>query len=249
MTSNKNKVPLLLSENSDSLIWKIKLDDTNEIMVWECRSLAKKLSFYAYNFVNETYLLKDFCFDEDWLLGLDFIYDSVVYFHGFESEFSPVHKGIIAYDLNKNEIIWQNFSVSSQQYVTNGVIVFDPKIFPRTFQMLEGKTGNLISKIELENLYQTNSIYNQIEIPQLIEQNNIWDTTHQLNFNDLKIVSFYRVDRNKTSQYLQVYKNENLIYEDLLGEDIQKLSIDTFFVWLGKLIYIRNKSEILSYLV
>ena len=240
---------MLLADKTDGIIWKIKLDDVTETIVWENRTLEKKVSFYAYDFLNQTHLIKHFSFEEDWLLGLDFVHDGIAYFHGFESEYSPVHKGIIAYHLKQNQIIWQNFSVSVQQYTLDGVVVFDPKVFPRNFQLFDLKTGNLVSKLNLEDLYQTNSINNQIIIPELIEATNLWDTTHQLRYNELKIVALYKNEENIINQYLQIYKNETLLFEDILNQDIQKIGIDTFFLWLDKLIYIRNKSEILSYLV
>ncbi|TKB96019.1 DUF4905 domain-containing protein [Pedobacter cryophilus] len=249
MSINTKKTFVLFSGKPEEMIWKIKLDDATQTLAWENRTLDKKVSFYAYNFSTQTHLLQNFKFEEDWLLGLDFVNAGIAYFHGFENEFSPVHKGIIALDLKENKILWQNFSVSVQQFTKEGVVVFDAKIFPRAFQLLHYKNGELISKLQLKDLYQTQSISNQIFLPELIASTEIWDTQHQLIYHDLKIISVYKNEADKTNQYLQVYKNEDLIFEDLLNADIQKLSIDTFFVWLGKLVYIKNKSEIVSYLV
>ena len=249
MSINTKKTFVLFSGKPEELIWKIKLDDSANTLAWESRTLDKKVSFYAYNFLSQTYLLQNFKFEEDWLLGLDFVNNGIAYFHGFENEFSPVHKGIIALDLNENKILWQNFSVSVQQFTNKGIIVFDAKISPKVFQLLDFKTGHFISKLQLEDLYQTQNIYNQIILPEFLEAKEIWDSKHQLIYNDLKIISIYKNEANKRQQIIQVYKNEALLFEDLLNADIQKLSIDTFFVWLGKLVYIKNKSEIVSYLV
>lgn len=249
MIHKEEQMIALLADKTEGIIWKVKLDDATETIIWENRTLEKKVSFYAYDFLNQTYLIKHFSFEEDWLLGLDFIFNGIAYFHGFESEYSPVHKGIIAYDLKQNQIIWQNFSVSVQQYSLDGVIVFDPKVFPRAFQLMDLKTGNFISKQSLESVYQTPSINNQIIVPKLIEDQNLWNSTHVLLYKDLKIVALYKIEENITNQYLQIYKKDTLLFEDLLNQDIQKIGIDTFFLWLNKLIYIRNKSEILSYLV
>lgn len=249
MSINTKKTAVLFSGKPGEMIWKIKLDDATQTLAWENRTLDKKVSFCAYSFLTHTHLLHNFKFEEDWLLGLDFIDDGVAYFHGFENEFSPVHKGIIALHLKENKILWQNFSVSVQQFSKEGVIVFDAKIFPRAFQLLDFKSGEVKSKLQLEDLYQAQTISNQIFLPQLIASTEIWDTQHQLIYHDLKIISVYKNEAGKTNQYLQVYKNEALLFEDLLNTDIQKLSIDTFFVWLGKLVYIKNKSEIVSYLV
>jgi hypothetical protein len=249
MIKKEEQMVALLSDKTEGIIWKIKLDDATETIVWENRTLDKKVLFYAYDFLNQVFLIKHFSFEEDWLLGLDFVFNGIAYFHGFESEYSPVHKGIIAYDLKQNQILWQNFSISVQQYSSEGVVVFDPKVFPRVFQLVDLKTGNFISKLSLETIYQTPSIKNQIIIPELKEDNKLWNSSHELQYKDLKIVALYKIEENITNQYLQIYKNGTLLFEDLLNQDIQKIGIDTFFLWLDKLIYIRNKSEILSYLV
>jgi len=218
-------------------------------MVWEIRNSAKKLSFGAYNFVNHSTFLQQFSFAEDWLIGLDFVYDGMVYFHGYESEFSPVHKGIIAFDLDKKAIVWQNFSVSIQEFTKSGLVIFDPKIFPRSFQLLDLKTGQVISKIDIADISFASTIKNHIILPQNSESEVVWDTTQTLLYKDYRVISFYQTEEKIINQYLEVYKNEILIFKDLIHQDIQKLNFDTFFLWYNQLIYIKNKSEILTYLV
>lgn len=244
-----NKVKSLSKPQPKDIIWKIKLDDSKQTLVWEIRNSDKKLSFGAYNFAKSSNLLQAFSFADDWHIGLDFVYDGMIYFHGYESEFSPVHKGVIAFDLYQKEIIWQNFSVSVQEYTKTGLVVFDPKIFPRNFQLLNLKTGELISSINLDAILPENRINNRIFLPKTLATESIWDTTQTLVYKDYKMISFYQTEENLVNQYLEIYKNNTLLFKDLINQDIQKLSFDTFFLWLDQLIYIKNKSEILTYLV
>lgn len=246
----KTNQALIISDNQPGdIIWKIKLDDVSKMMVWEIRNTSKKLSFGAYDFANSTQILEQFSFADDWQLGLDFTLNGIAYFHGYENEFSPVQKGIIAFDLEKKIIVWQNFSVSIQQFSKSGLVVFDPKIFPRNFQLLNLKTGELISKIDILDLNHHSTIDNQILLPETSEAEDIWKTTQKLIHNDYKIISYYQSETEKINQYLEIYKSEILIFKDLINTDIQKLSFDTFFLWSDRLIYLKNKSEILTYLV
>jgi hypothetical protein len=246
----KNNHAISISNNQPGdIIWKIKLDDASKIMVWEIRNSSKKLSFGAYDFAKHIQIFNQYSFADEWNLGLDFTFNGIAYYHGYENEFSPVQKGIIAFDVSKQMILWQNFSVGVQQFSKSGIVVFDPKIFPRNFQLLNFNTGELISKINNQDLAHHAILDNQIFLPETNDAEVIWETTQTLQYKNYRIISFYHTEGEKTNQYLEVYKNENLIFKDLIHLDIQKLSFDTFFLWHDHLIYIKNKSEILTYLV
>lgn len=249
MLLNKDTPKLLYSTQSDGIIWKLALDDLSEIAIWEIRSLDKKVSFSAYDFKHQKELLHHFSFDEEWLLGLACVKKGIAYFHGYESEFSPVQKGIIAFDLIDKKIIWQNFSVSIQEFYQEGIAVFDSRVSPRKYQLLDLETGNVSQKINIEDLNQFQIDFPQIQIPEIISYTNIWETQHRLKAKDLDFLVRYEEQDKKQHQKLEIYKNNELIFSDYLNTDIQKLSFDTFLLWQHRLIYIRNKREIVSYLV
>ncbi|MDA9555328.1 DUF4905 domain-containing protein [Pelobium sp.] len=246
---NKEALENSFIKQSEGIIWKIKLDDEQQTIAWETRNNQKQVSFYTYDFKRKRFLLDNFRFEENWLLGLVGVYHNVAYFHGFENEFSPVQKGIIALDLNNQQILWQNFSVSIQEITKEGVIAFDSKIFPRNYQLLDLKTGTTLQKVVIEQLVSFTNLSNQILIPQIHSNTNIWETWHHLSYLGLEIKSYYQQKDTCYQQLLQIFKNESLIFEDILNTNIQKPNVDTFFVWLNKLVYIRNKSEIVTYLV
>ena len=246
MIENKDTPNLLYSEQVDGIIWRMKLDDTTQMMAWECRDKEKKVSFYAYDFKNEKSILKNHRFEEDWLLGLEGIDDGMMFLHGYENESSPVHKGVLAFDLAQKKMVWQNFSISIQELTADGLMVFDPKIFPRKFQWLDLKTGTSISKIEANVLRNLPSIHQQILLPQILKADDP-ELEQQLLYKDLLIKSKFIKQADEGFQKLEIFKNQELIFQDYLNRNIQKPGFDTFFVWLDKLVYIRNKSEIVTY--
>lgn len=249
MLLNKDTPKLLYSAQSDGIIWKLALDDDSEILIWEIRSSDKKVSFSAYDFKHQKELFHHFSFEEEWLLGLSCIKKGIAYFHGYESEFSPVQKGIIAFDLLNKKIIWQNFSVSTQEFYQEGIVVFDPRVSPRKYQLLDLNTGDIIKKINIEDLNRFQVDYSQIQIPEIVSSSTIWETQHRLKAKDLDFLVSYVEQNQKWHQKLEIYRNHELLFSDYLNSDIQKLSFDTFLLWQDRLIYIRNKKEIVSYLV
>jgi hypothetical protein len=246
---NKDTPKHLLSETVKGIIWKIVLDDELEIIVIESRTTDKKVYFYAYDFKNSTFLIKDKIFDETWHLGLINIVNGIIYFHGLENEHAPTHKNIIAYRLIDDKILWQNYTHAANQIFKDGIVAFNSRILPRKLELIDLKTGAFLKNILPEDILKLKIISNQIIIPENIHGNDNWETQQILKWKELTISSFYKQNENKINHILQISSKNEVIYKDLLNEDIQKLVEDTFFVWLGKLVYIRNKSEIVSYLL
>lgn len=249
MIVTKDTPKLLFSAKTNGIIWKIKLDDETQQMAFEVRTKDKKVSFYAFDFKKQQLLIDHYSFEENWLLGLDHLQNSTAYFHGFESEFSPVHKGIIAFDLVMQKTIWQNFSIAVHDFLDEGIIVFDPKLFPRKYELINRVNGQKIKAITVEDLNQYKAKQTEIIFPQTQQKENIWESESTLFYKDLNIKSSYVIKDDKINQIIEIYKNNELHFSDILNEDIQKQGADSFMLWSEKLIYIRNKSEILTYLV
>lgn len=249
MLLTKDTPKLLYRQQCEGIIWKLELDDATEMMVWECRTEKKKVSFYAYDFKNALTILSNHLFEEDWLLGLDHVNQGIAYFHGYESEFSPVHKGILAFDLKGKKMIWEHFNISLQNYSKEGVLVFDPRLFPRKYQLLDLKTGKQIRPVAVAELSFFTASSPQVLFPEIEEKEGEWKTTQELVINDLTLKSGYEKEGGQIHQYFKILRNGQAIFTDYLGKNIHKQSFDTFFVWQNKLIYVRNKSEILTYLL
>lgn len=249
MTVTKDTPKLLLLEKTNGIIWKIKLDDEFQQLAFEVRTFDKKVSFFIFDFKHNQYLLKEYSFDERWLLGLDYLQNGIAYFYGFESEHSPVHKGIIAFDLFTKKIVWQNFSIAVHEYVDAGIIVFDPKLFPRKYELIHRGNGQKLKPIAVSELNHYINKQGSIFFPQTQQGDDIWKDESVLIYKDLTIKSSYIKDANKINQIIEIYQNNEIYFSDILNEDIQKQGADAFMIWSDKLIYIKNKSEILTYLV
>ena len=70
------------------------------------------------------------------------------------------------------------------------------------------------------------------------------NTIHYLEHNNLRIVSLHSLVKGTLEQRLYILDEINLIYEDLLNTDIQKLQPEAFLIHRDQLIYLKNKSEL-----
>lgn len=244
---NKDTLKPLLNQKIEGIIWKIVLDDEQNCLAIESRTLAKNVLFSVYDFNKQTFLILNHAFEESWQLGLLAIHEHKLVLHGFENEFAPTPKNIIVFDLIQQKLNWQNYSHTAQVVCKEGIIAYNARIMPRKLELLDLNTGSSLGYTAHGTLKQ---LQNQIILPENKLAENIWDTEQQLNYKGLLLRSLYLKNSTSYTQIIEVYdKENNILLSDILNDDIQKLAEDTFFVWLGKLVYIRNKSEIVSYLL
>ncbi|WP_442796001.1 DUF4905 domain-containing protein [Pelobium manganitolerans] len=249
MIANKDSLKLAYSLKVEGIIWKIILDEAQDIMVWECRKADKSITFYAYDFINKQLLLDAYAFPPDWQLNIHTVHQGILYFTGLESEFSPVQKGIVAMDLSTKATVWQNFSVGLQAFTNEGIIAYDARLLPRKFVLLNAQTGVLLQNIETKDINNFTYLGNDILLPKMLQGSAILDTRYVLNYHNLTITSSFEPNNNAYKQLIEVQKNGQLLLQEIMNSEIQKLSFDTFFVWHNRLVYLKNKSEIVTYFV
>ncbi len=247
--ATKDTLKHLFSHTVKGIIWKIVLDDVREFIAIESRTKEKEVYFYAYDYVNRQFLIKDKVFEEKWHLGLLGLTDGFLYLHGFENEHSPSQKQIIALDLAKDQILWENYTHTAESICAEGIVAFNARVLPKRLELIHKQSGRSIKSISNEELISLHPLANAIQLPEEHFELDLWSSTQTLGYRDLQLKSFYQQNEHKTDHMLTVHQNGNLIFTDYLNQDIQKLMQDTFFVWTNKLVYIRNKSEIVSYLL
>lgn len=247
--ANKDTLKHLFSHSVKGIIWKIILDDEQQIMVIESRTKEKEVYFYAYDSRNNRLLISDKIFEEKWHLGLLNVYNGILYLHGFENEHSPTQKQIIAFDLAHRKILWENYTHTSEGIYREGIVAFNSRMLPKRLELLNKESGLFLKSVSPEELKTLNPIINEILLPEDHFEIDLWSSSQTLNYRDLQLKSSYQQKDNKIDHTITIHQNGNLIFTDYLNQDIQKLMQDTFFVWTGKLVYIRNKTEIVSYLL
>lgn len=245
---NKDTLKPLLNQKIEGIIWKIVLDDEQNCLALESRTLAKQVIFSVYDFNKQTFLILNYAFEESWQLGLLAVHEHKLVLHGFENEFAPTPKNILVFDLAQQKLSWQNYSHTAQAVYKEGIMAYNARIMPRKLELLDLNTGSSLGYVKTNEALK--QLQNQIILPENKLAENIWETAQQLIYKDLFIRSLYLKNNSSYTQIIEVYdKENNILLSDILSDDIQKLAEDTFFVWLGKLVYIRNKSEIVSYLL
>ncbi|GAA3959813.1 hypothetical protein GCM10022210_04270 [Mucilaginibacter dorajii] len=232
----------------------MEIDETGSFIFLEIRDTAsKQVSFTSIDLNNGRVHFKDLSMPERWLTGIEAAYDGVLLIHNYQSENGPVHKGLTAIDGITGRALWGNYTLAFDQLSVNGPVVYNAQVQPKRLMLTDIKTGATLRAYEpvidtlLNNHIKTAqllpaSFLGTIELPAKPYGN----TVHYMEHNSYRIVSLHTFLAGQLEQHLYIFDNEgNIVHCDLLQAGIQKLQPEAFVVHKNKLIYLKNRSELI----
>lgn len=253
-TVDKYTLKPSLTEKFEGIIWKIETDDKEPVIAIETRNIADRKTYYsAFNYLTGDCLFKEITVEDSWLWGLDRVHNGFVFLHSFINDNSPEHSGIIALDTT-GEIAWTHYNKTLEDITDQGLLVYNPKIQPKTFNLISAEDGhNLAGNTSSASLFQ------EVILPDMhINAANFeYAFPHNINvpffhkhYNHKDIFVYHSQNQNLFTQQLVVYQANSILFKDILAADIQKMNPEAFFIQRSHLFYIRNnKQEFVSYLV
>jgi hypothetical protein len=252
---------LKFSARFPGIIWNTLADGKNNRLFLEIRNAEdKKVSFSALNLQNYQWLWKDMAMEESWWVSLAATGGDRVLYTVYTDTGNPDKKSLIACDLPENKMVWwrNGFSFTSlnDRYVKGqdskfpgketfldlftgqpvGAVEFDledPQNFPviRPFQYEDGSDHFHTVK----QFFETRLGISPVAIIEYLE------------FESLIIVSVF-LDQEGLANFLYVLAaNGNVLLKEKLGTDLKGVALDTFFIFSGNLIFVKNKNELISY--
>jgi hypothetical protein len=248
------------SEILKGVIWKTLADPGNNRLLIEVRDNELKLvSFSILDLENRVWILKDISFDEPWWVSLAGVSGNVTLFTMYTDTNNPDKKSVFAYHIDQQKILWwkNNFAFTALN---------DNRVFG-----IESKFG---SKEVILDLTSGNEVTDRPVLPeeqnfivirpfQYHEGNPHFDTVRSFiemkchflpvisieycEYNSLILVSLF-VRQTDLANYLIVFSPEgDILLKETLGEQLKGIALDTFFIFSGYLIFVKNKRELVSY--
>ncbi|MFD1255377.1 DUF4905 domain-containing protein [Mucilaginibacter terrae] len=245
------QLKLLVAEHFNGEIWRMEIDHISHTLFAETRNNEdRKVSFAAISLVTGKTFFKNYTIDESWLTGIETAYNSVLLLHYYENAASPAHKGLAAVEATTGKLLWHNFNYTFDHLSTNGPIIYDSRLQPPHYKVTDITTG--IGQRNFNGAIDTIP-HNHISVPQAIptpanlpklpvepHRNNVY----YLRYNNLIIVSLHALWAGQLRQYLYIFENNQLVFEDILNTNIQKLQPEAFVLYRNQLIYLKDKVEI-----
>lgn len=138
-------------------IWRLLASNTGRLIIEE-RDMKTREAFYnCVQIDTGKKLFYDFQLEEKLWLGIEAVDNDIIFFHKFASRDMPDHKGIIAFDIDSQRIIWQ-----TEEYIFD--FIKEGKIFcyknnfdGRIFFVIDSLTGRLIDEPG-DNLVEVNKL-------------------------------------------------------------------------------------------
>jgi hypothetical protein len=233
-----------------SPVWRLEIDPISEMIFAEIRDAAdKKVHFAGISLINGKVFFNGLQTEERWLTGIETAFDGILLLHNYQSETGPEHRGMIAADGKTGEIIWSNYIYTFDHLSSDGPVVYDSRIQPRKLFLTNIKTGHLVRTYDalLDKALDTKSIIPDIVSSDIAKWNTFiaepyGNVVHYLEYNNFRIVSLHTFADGALKQLLYVLDEEQIVYEDLLNTNIQKLQPESFLMHKDHLIYLKNKS-------
>lgn len=233
-------------------IWKLLIDPVKELLFVETRDTENRIvSFSGFDMNTGTGNFLNISLDEKWLTGIEDCFNNVLFLHGYQSTQSPVHKGITAIDSATGNILWSNYNYAINHISVSGPVAYNTQIQPKKLFVLHAQNGAVLRPF---NASVDKDIDQNIVLPHVVEtldtgmkQHFEGDKTgiiHYIEYNSFRIVSLHTLVNTRLSQVLLIMQGNNLVYRDLLNDEIQKLQPEAFIMQQNRLIYIKNKVEL-----
>ncbi|GAB6282996.1 MAG: hypothetical protein STSR0008_17500 [Ignavibacterium sp.] len=212
---------------------------------------------------------------EKFWYGVEAIYGDIIFFHSFLKPDLPIHKGLFAFDLFSQKIIWQSNDFNylfihkdelyTYQQSFDGRIYF--KLNPFTGELIEefGNNDILIKELkddfDAENYHsylfpEQNFLLLNFEYSDFItkfkSEQDVKEKPEIIKFEDALFISFHTLNKNgfynNNFQVLDI-NTKKIIFKDVLNKNIEKLQFDSFFIKNNILYLLKEKNELDLYLI
>ncbi|MFA6083921.1 MAG: DUF4905 domain-containing protein [Mucilaginibacter sp.] len=241
-----------ISQSLNGTIWRLEIDELTDTMVVEVRNEQdKQTTFTSISLQTGNVNFTDYKTPERWLTGIEAIYNNIILLHHYKHESGPEHKAVIAIDATTAVDIWSNYSIAFDHLSINGPAVYNTSIQTKKLLLVDIKTGEikqpynadldkpLVNSIVIPSITTADQM-----IPGILPAETYGNIVHYLNHNKYRIVSLHTLKNGVLQQHLFIMDGFDIVYQDLLNTDIQKLQPEAFVLHKNALVYIKNKTEI-----
>lgn len=241
----------IIHEYLDGIIWRMEIDGmTNTICLEVRNSEDKQVSFASIDLTTGIINFKALTTAERWLTGMEIVYNGVLLLHHYQSEKSPVHKAVIGIDVTNGNTLWHDYTYGFDRLSVNGPILYNTQLQPKKLFLTDVKTGTTLRTFdplldtELSNSIIAPQILPSTAVPPQLKAKPHGNIIHYLEHNKFIIVSLHTFTLGVLQQHIYILHGTDIIYEDIMNTDIQKLQPEAFILHKNCLIYIKNRSEI-----
>jgi hypothetical protein len=253
---------LHFSHHLAGIAWKTLADPQEHVVYIEIRNPATRtVSFSGIDLASNTWRFQNISFEEKWWISLTAVSSGIILFTIYNDSQNPDKKSVLAYSIKAKEVVWwkNNFVISfvGHDYVTGVDMKFGTKE-----AVLDILTGESKGREMLVPSLQNFSIIHPLVYQ---ESNPHFDTVKTFLNAKTDVSARFSVEycehqalifisafagESDLANYLFVFNSDGqMVLKETLGMGLKGIAHDTFFLMGGFLIFVKNKSELVSYKV
>ncbi len=242
------KIKKLYRYDRGRQIFRLLPTDSKKLVIEERDRNIKEAFFSCIDILTGRIIFSDLQFDEKYWIGIAKIYKDVILFHRYERPDLPGHKGIIAFDIKSQSILWEN--EDSFLFASDDKLIFMAlesgikSIFSVNYLSGEREDLNNILEIVPEKEDYSSYIYSQ-----RISNQQFQDTSKlksgkifsdylikgDINFavrGKLEFYSFHHIteERNFDNLFFAIDENGTVLLKEILNKGVDKLEPESFFI-------------------
>lgn len=258
------KIKKLYTFTNKRQIWRL-LPFDDKLIIEERDPEKKEVSFNCIKMETGDTIFNNLQLEEKFWIGIEKIYDGLIFFHKYEKPDLPRHKGISALDIKTKKVIWENTDLTFLFIYDQKIFCYLDKFEGRLFFTLDVKTGELLEELgsdvnklnELREKIIIEDEYEDYRFPEVYSGEESSDAVNKIiqNLREQKVItgyidiiyqdnllyiSFFEVlNDGLLSNIFQVVDidGRKVIFEEKLNSSVKSIIPDTFFL-KGNLIFL-----------
>jgi hypothetical protein len=249
------------AETLPGTVWKTLADPSHNRLFVEVRDReSKRVTFSLFDMGRAQWVWKEKNFDEPWWISLAGISFNILLLTIYTDTQNPDKKSIIAFDVDAQKIAWWkndfSFDAVIDKKVKGGTSKFGHKevvldIFTgeempeNSFLLPAGQNFQVIRPFQ----YQEGSTHFDT-VKAFLERKCNFSPVFSVEYCEhqtLILISAF-AGKQDLANNLFVFNSEGeIVLKETLGEHLKGIASDTFFIFSGYLVFVKNKCELISY--
>jgi len=270
------KLKKFYKHDNGKQIWRILPTSNKKLVVEERDAKTKEVFFSCVEINSGKKLFNEFQLEEKNWIGIESIYNDIIFFHAYGKPDMPSHKRIIAFNIVSQSILWQNDNYVFSFVFEDKVYCYQQRFESRVFFALDYLTGNI-----LEDFGNDVTVINQLKekvdedfwkqnynFPENFNRNDPLDETYKkhlhqiltenvikgelnyLKMNDLLMFNYHEVSKSNTLNNIFVavdLSKNKIVLKEYLDKNLINLMPESFFVKDNFLFLIVDKTKLFVY--
>ncbi len=251
-------------------IWRIHITEDDKIIFEKMDTEDKQVYFDCFDLANGQEVFSDLQLEEKYWVGIEKIHNGVILFHKFAKPDMPGHKEIIAFDIEKQKVVWKNEEYAFLFLYEDKVYGFKEQFEGRKYVALDLKTGKLLEDLGNDS-QKINDLYDKARAEEDFSDYKFPKTTpHQhekintkleelksglafvgdveYNIHQGAILASYHTKDSENGMInhfsvIDIISGEEILNETLAPK-VDSFMTDSFFVYKNYLILLKEKTEV-----